>query len=216
MFLRTDEFRFKSLKDYDFKPNFVDIFDNKIGSIRQHYLDEGSKNSPLIVLLHGEPSWSYLYRHMVKILIGQHFRVLVPDLIGFGKSDKPGQRSFYSYSNHVNWLTQFLIKLRVKDAVLFGQDWGGLIGLRIVAQSPFIFGKIMIGNTFFPTGLDFLGDKFYAWRNYSQKSETFCIGNIVHKGTVSGLDAQEIEDTDGDQDFNDELQALLTAAENSA
>ena len=193
LFLRTHDSRFKFLKDYNFKPNYFIINDKKIGYLRLHYIDEGKKGDPIIVLIHGEPSWSYIYRHMIPILKNNGFRVIAPDLIGFGKSDKPKQRKSYTYKSHVGWLTSFLNQLKINNSVLFGQDWGGLLGLRILVESPNIFSKVMIGNTFFPTGIGNLGSEFYKWRDYSQKSETFRIGNVVHKGTFRGLSDEEIK-----------------------
>ena len=192
LILKTPDFRFKSLKDYDFQPNYLSVIDEKIGSLRIHYLDEGKKSNPIIVLLHGEPSWSYIYRHMIPILVNNGFRTIVPDLVGFGKSDKPKDRNSYSYKSHVNWVTSFLNQLNLKNTVLFGQDWGGLIGLRILVETPLIFKKVMIGNTALPIGTEDLGSEFYKWRNYSQNSKTFRIGNIVHNGTFTGLSTEEI------------------------
>ena len=192
LFLRTQDFRFKSLKDYNFQPNYITISDKEIGVLRIHYVDEGKKTDPAIILLHGEPSWSYLYRHMIPILSNNGFRVVAPDLIGFGKSDKPKDRNSYTYKSHVTWLTLFLNQLKIKNSVLFGQDWGGLIGLRILAESPNFFNKVMIGNTAFHTLFENLGSEFYKRRNYSQNSETFKIGNVIHRGTFKGLSGEEI------------------------
>ena len=193
LILRTENYRFSSLENYFFQPNYLEIVDDRLGAMRIHYLDEGNNKNPSVILLHGEPTWSYLYRNMIPILVDSGFRVIAPDLIGFGKSDKPAERKYYSYQSHINWLRQFFMKLGILESVLFAQDWGGLIGLRILVEEPNIFSKVMVGNTGLPTGKEDLGKDFYSWRHYSQTSESFRIGNIIDRGTVSGLTQAEID-----------------------
>jgi haloalkane dehalogenase len=193
LILRSEDHRFSHLKNFNFQPNYMDIIDSELGTMRIHFLDEGKRENLSVILLHGEPTWSYLYRKMIPILINSGLRVIAPDLIGFGKSDKPAERKNYSYKSHINWLRQFLIKLNVHGAVLFAQDWGGLLGLRILVEAPQTFDKVMIGNTGLPTGKEDLGKDFYSWRQYSQVSESFKIGNIVDRGTVRGLTQFEID-----------------------
>ena len=193
LILRTESHRFSSIKNFNLQPNYMDIVDSELGTMRIHFLDEGKKENLPVILLHGEPTWSYLYRKMIPILVNSGLRVIAPDLIGFGKSDKPAERKNYSYKSHISWLRQFLVKLKAQGAVLFAQDWGGLLGLRILVEAPQTFDKVMIGNTGLPTGKEGLGKDFYSWRHYSQNSESFKIGNIVDRGTVRGLTQFEID-----------------------
>jgi haloalkane dehalogenase len=146
--LRTDEHRFDNLPDYPFTPNYLDVPDFAGGSMRMHYLDEGA--GEVILCLHGQPSWSYLYRKMIPLLVSAGYRVVAPDFIGFGKSDKPGARSDYSYANHVAWLKALLDGLDLTNITLFCQDWGGLIGLRTAAENPQRFARIVAANTGLP------------------------------------------------------------------
>ncbi len=189
--LRTPDERFDNLSDYGFEPHYLDIED-PVGPLRMHYLDEGPRDGDAVLLLHGEPTWSYLYRKMIPPLAAAGFRALAPDFIGFGKSDKLTDRKAYSYLSHVNWMKQWLDKIAVRDVTLFGQDWGGLIGLRLVAEDPDRFARVMIGNTALPTGDHDLGEAFKQWREYSQTTPTFNIGGIVHRGTARGLTEAEI------------------------
>jgi len=155
--------------------------------LRLHYLDEGDAKGPVILLLHGEPTWSYLYRKMIPVLAAAGFRVLAPDLIGFGKSDKWTEQKSYSYQKHIDWVTSFLIQLDLKAVTLFGQDWGGLIGLRLVAAMPERFAGIVASNTILPTGQGVVPDAFYQWRAYSQKSPDLNIGKVIRSGTVKPM-----------------------------
>ena len=143
--LRTPDSRFENLQGYDFRPFYF-----VIDGYRIHYLDEGEKNAPPILLLHGEPSWSYLYRKMIPILVEAGFRVVVPDLLGFGRSDKPIKTKAYSYQLQVDMMTELARGLDLKEVTFFGQDWGGLIGLRVVAEDPERFARIVIGNSGLP------------------------------------------------------------------
>ena len=181
--IRTPESRFENLEGYNFQANYVEVADG----LSMHYVDEGGKDKPVILLLHGEPSWSYLYRKMIPILAKEGFRVIAPDLIGFGKSDKLTEQSDYSFQTHIDWMTAFLDKLALKDIHLFCQDWGGLIGLRIVANMPDRFSKIVASNTGLPTGKGEPSKTFMAWREFSQKSPHFDIGSVISMGTVQTL-----------------------------
>ena len=142
---RTPEERFADLPDYPFAPNYVEVL-----GYRLHYVDEGPEDGPPILLLHGQPSWSYLYRHMIPPLAERGYRVVVPDLVGFGKSDKPLRQDDYSHQMHVDVITAFVRQLDLRDITFFGQDWGGLIGLRVVAEDEDRFARIMISNTGLP------------------------------------------------------------------
>lgn len=151
-FLRTPDDRFENLKDYPFAPNYVDVSDLEGGTLRLHYLDEGPADGEIILCMHGQPSWSYLYRNMIPILTEAGYRCIAPDLIGFGKSDKPTSQDSYTYANHVAWITEFVRKIGIKNITLIGQDWGGLIGLRVVTENPDLFARIVVANTGLPTG----------------------------------------------------------------
>ncbi len=180
--IRTPEHHFENLKDYPFKANYLQIDEN----LRMHYLDEGEKENPIALLLHGEPSWSYLYRNMIPILSKQ-FRVIAPDLIGFGKSDKFTKREAYSYQNHMDWMTTFIKQMDLNNVLLFCQDWGGLLGLRLVTQMSDRFSMVIASNTTLPTGHVQMPEAFMKWREFSQYSESFDIARVIDSGTVEKL-----------------------------
>ncbi len=185
--LRTPDHHFENLPGYDFQANYVNIDDGEGGIIRIHYLDEGSADGQTVLLMHGEPSWSYLYRKMIPGLVSAGYRVVAPDLPGFGRSDKPVERSDYSYQSHVDWMTRCLSALDLNKIVLFCQDWGGLIGLRLVAEQTQRFSGVVAGNTFLPTGDVDPGEAFLKWQNFSQTVPGFPVGNIINGATVSEL-----------------------------
>ncbi len=141
--VRTPEQAFNNLKDYPFAPNYMELD----GGVRMHYLDEGTENKKSIFLFHGQPSWSYLYRHMIPLLVSAGYRVIAPDLIGFGKSDKPVNSDDISFHNHVKWMSEFVNKLGIKKAAAFMQDWGGMIGLRVLANNPDWLERLVVANT---------------------------------------------------------------------
>ncbi len=140
--LRTPDAAFANLTDYPFKANYM-----QVDGMRMHYLDEGQDNDKTIFLLHGQPSWSYLYRHMIPLFVEAGYRVIAPDLIGFGKSDKPATKDAHSYGNHVRWMSSFVKQLGIKNAAAFMQDWGGMIGLRALAQQPEWLDRLVVSNT---------------------------------------------------------------------
>src|SRR5450432_4695343 len=166
--LRTPDGRFVDLPDFPFEPHYVEIDDGAGGSLRVHYLDEGPAAAPPVLLMHGEPSWCFLYRTMIPVLTAAGLRVIAPDLIGFGRSDKPAAREDYTYQRHVDWMTSFVDALALRDLTLFCQDWGGLIGLRLVAEHPAWFARVVASNTFLPTGDERPRDAFFAWQQFSQ------------------------------------------------
>ncbi|XDD52355.1 haloalkane dehalogenase [Leptospira sp. WS92.C1] len=184
--LRTPDSAFENLPGYTFKPNYT-----QIGNLRMHYVDEGV-GTETILLLHGEPSWSYLYRKMIPPLVKTGYRVIAPDLIGFGKSDKPNDPDFFSYQSHIDWLKQFLENLDLKNLTLFCQDWGGLLGLRLAAENQERFLRIVAANTFLPTGDIPPKDDFLKWRHFSQNVKRLSIGTIVKNGCVSNLSKEVI------------------------
>ena len=154
------------------------------------YVDEGPREGATVLLLHGEPSWSYLYRHMIPTLAASGRRVLAPDLIGFGRSDKPADRNDYTYERHVAWLSQWFTDLDLQDVTLFCQDWGGLLGLRLVAAFPDRFAGVVVANTGLPIGTTF-SEGFGQWLAFSQSTEDLPIGQIVDMATGRGLSAAE-------------------------
>lgn len=140
--LRTPDEAFRNLKDYPFEANYL-----QVDGMRIHYVDEGKSHDKVIFLLHGQPSWSYLYRHMIPPLVAAGYRVIAPDLIGFGKSDKPMNSDTHTYANHVKWMQSFVEQLGIKHASAFMQDWGGMIGLRVLAQNPDWLDRLVVSNT---------------------------------------------------------------------
>ena len=180
--LRTPESRFDNLAGYNFDAHHVDA-----GGLRMHYIDEGPRDGAVVLLLHGEPSWSYLYRTMIPPLSDAGFRVIAPDLIGFGKSDKPTKKSDYTYAGHVEWMKQFVETLDLNEITLFCQDWGSLIGLRVAAENEQRFARIAIGNGGLPTGDQELPKAFKIWRAFALYSPWFPIGKIIQKGTITEL-----------------------------
>ena len=189
--LRTPADRFTDLPDFPFAPHYVDITDDLDATpLRVHYLDEGPADASPILLMHGEPSWSFLYRHMIPVLVARGHRCIAPDLIGFGRSDKPIERSDYTYARHVAWMRAALFDhLDLHDLTFVGQDWGGLVGLRLVAEHPERFTRVVIGNTGLPTGAGTPTDAFLAWQKFSQESPAFPVGMIVNGGCTTDLPA---------------------------
>jgi haloalkane dehalogenase len=185
--LRTPDERFVDLPGWPFEPHYVDVADGEGGTLRMHYVDEGPPDAAPVLLLHGEPSWSYLYRKMIPVLVNAGHRVIAPDLIGFGRSDKPAERSDYTFKRHVEWMKELVQKLGLRDITYFGQDWGALIGLRVVAEEPDRFARVVIGNGYLPTGDQGANDAFLRWQKFSQESPRFEAGWIVQGATVNQL-----------------------------
>jgi haloalkane dehalogenase len=182
--LRTPDDRFTNLPGYPFAPHYAEV-----DGLRLHYVDEGPRGAPPVLLLHGEPSWSYLHRKMIPALAAAGHRAIAPDLVGFGRSDKPARREDYTYQRHVDWMRGLLERLDLSDVTLVCQDWGGLIGLRLAAEDPDRFARIVAANTFLPTGDTPPGPAFLAWQRYSQETPDFHVGGIVRGGCVAGLPA---------------------------
>ncbi len=180
--LRTPDERFSELPDYPFAPHYA-----QIDGVRMHYVAEGPPEADPVLLLHGEPSWSYLYRHMIPVFAAAGHRVIAPDLIGFGRSDKPGRRRDYTYARHVAWMRGLIDALALQNITLVCQDWGGLIGLRLAAENEARFARIVAANTGLPTGDQKLSPVFYAWRLFSQLAPRLPVGRIVGFGTVTQL-----------------------------
>ena len=181
--LRTPEERFARLPGYPFAPQYLELGDG----LRMHYVDEGPKDGAPIVMLHGEPSWSYLYRKMIPVFARAGFRALAPDLIGFGRSDKPSAQADYSYARHMDWVTRWLTALDLTGATLVCQDWGSLLGLRLAAENDARFARIVVANGFLPTARQPVNAAFRVWRAFATYSPVFPIGRIVAKCCVSKL-----------------------------
>lgn len=186
--LRTPDERFTHLPEYAFAPQYVEV-----DGLRIHYIDEGPTDAEPVLMLHGEPSWSYLYRKMIPIITSAGYRAIAPDLVGFGRSDKPAERTDYTYQKHVDWMRRLLEALNLTRITLVCQDWGGLIGLRLAAEHEERFSRIVAANTFLPTGDTPPGKAFLAWQQYSQTSPRFHAGGIVKGGCVTELSPEVIE-----------------------
>jgi len=190
--LRTPDDSFENLTGYPFKPNYIEIWDSEDQELRIHYIDEGLLDAKPVLLMHGEPSWSYLYRKMIPIITDAGYRAIAPDLVGFGRSDKPADRKDYTYQRHVGWMQAWLNKLHLQRVTLVCQDWGGLIGLRLVAQNPDQFSRVVVANTGLPTGVGPMPDAFLSWRKYSIEVPNFDVGGIITMGCQTPLTADVI------------------------
>jgi haloalkane dehalogenase len=204
--LRTPDERFADLPGFPFSPHYVGVPDPEGGSLRVHYVDEGRAGAEPVLMLHGEPSWSFLYRKMIPIIVDAGLRAVVPDLVGFGRSDKPAKRTDYTYQRHVDWMRAVVERLDLTRITLVGQDWGGLIGLRLAAEHEARFARVVAANTFLPTGDRHPGDAFLAWQKFSQETETFPVGRIVNGGCTTELPPEVVAAYDApfpDEDFKE-------------
>lgn len=188
-FVQTPKDRFENLEGYPFAENYLPT---KKG-MQVHYVDEGKENEHTVLMLHGEPSWSYLYRKMIPVFVENGYRAIAPDLIGFGKSDKPVNTEDYSFENHLEWLYPVLDKLELKNVSLFLQDWGGLLGLRLLEKYDAVIDRIILANTFLPTGQVAGNKAFLEWRNFTIKTPNFNIGRIIQGATQTELSKEVIE-----------------------
>lgn len=185
--LRTPDECFAHLPGYPFTPHYVMVDDTEGGQLRMHYVDEGDRQAPVVLMLHGEPSWSYLYRKMIPLIVAAGYRAIAPDLIGFGRSDKPTERNDYTYQRHVDWVRSLLVQLDLTEITLVCQDWGGLIGLRLVGEHPERFARVVAANTMLPTGDHHPGEAFLKWQQFSQSTPVFGVGFIVRGGCATPL-----------------------------
>jgi haloalkane dehalogenase len=195
--LRTPDDRFHDLPDFPWQPTYVDVDDTEGGSLRVAVIDEGPRDAPVVLLMHGEPTWSFLYRTMVPVLLEAGMRVVAPDLVGFGRSDKPTRREDYTYARHVGWMREALLDhLDLQGITLVCQDWGGLVGLRLVAEHPDRFARVVAANTGLPTGDHPMGEAFERWRAFSQETPDFAVGAVVAMGcaTPPGAEVQAAYD----------------------
>ncbi len=181
--LTTPSDRFENLPDYPFAPHYQTVGEG----LRMHYVEEGAPDGPVVLLLHGEPSWSYLYRKMIPVLVAQGYRTIAPDLIGFGKSDKLAAQSDYTYTKHLAWLREFIDACDLQDIRLFCQDWGGLLGLRMLTEQPERFTHAVASNTTLPVGKGPVPEIFETWRNFAAHSPEFDIGRVIDLATTSEL-----------------------------
>jgi haloalkane dehalogenase len=190
--LRTPDSAFAAIADFPFAPQYADIADAQDGTaLRVHYVDEGPRDAPVVLMMHGEPTWSYLYRHMIGPVAAAGMRVLAPDLIGFGRSDKPARKTDYSYARHVAWMRSWIEQLDLTNITLACQDWGSLIGLRLVAEIPEHFNGVVLSNGGLPAGQP-APRAFAIWRAFSRYSPLFPIGRIVKAGTRRDLSDADI------------------------
>ncbi|QGZ94796.1 haloalkane dehalogenase [Terricaulis silvestris] len=184
--LRTPDERFEALPDFPYAPHYTEIADESGAHLRIAAIDEGPRTAAPVLLLHGEPTWSFLYRKIIARLAAAGHRAVAPDLIGFGRSDKPADRADYTYERHVKWMSDWLVATDLRDITLFCQDWGGLIGLRLVAAFPERFARVVAANTFMPEGSG-ATPAFEAWLAFSQGVPVFPTPMIVNGGTVREL-----------------------------
>lgn len=179
---RTPDARFAAIPDYPFDPRYHILSDG----LRLHYVDEGPTGGTPVLMMHGEPSWSFLYRKMIGPVVEAGYRVVAPDLIGFGKSDKPTDKNAFSYAGHVAWMREWFEALGLNQVVLVCQDWGSLIGLRLVAAMPVRFAAVVLSNGGLPAGQD-PPPAFAKWRNFARYSPVFPIGGILQRATNTQL-----------------------------
>lgn len=190
--LRTPDDRFEGLPDFDFTPNYLNVDDTEGGELRVYYLDEGPQDADPVLCMHGEPSWSFLYRHMIPHFTAAGHRVIAPDQVGFGRSDKPTKREDYTYQRHVDWMGSVLKQLDLQRITLVCQDWGGLVGLRLWADMPERFARVVVANTGLPTGDEPASEAFKSWRTFSQTVDPFPTGQIIQGGTSQDMTEAEV------------------------
>jgi haloalkane dehalogenase len=185
--VRTPDERFVGLPDYPFEPHYATLTDN----LRLHFIDEGPRDADVVLMLHGEPSWSYLYRHLVPVFTAAGLRAVAPDLIGFGRSDKPTRIADYSYQRHVDWLREWIEQLDLRRITLVCQDWGSLLGLRLAAEHDDRFDRIVVANGFLPTADRATPLAFTIWQLFATRSPILPVGRIVATGTKRRLSPAE-------------------------
>ena len=207
--LRTPDERFSGLPDFPYEPQYLDVANPDGGEpLRMHHIDEGPRDGNVVLLLHGEPTWSYLYRKMIPGLVDAGCRVIAPDLIGFGRSDKPTVRTDYTFRRHVDWVSELVTTLDVSDATLFGQDWGSLIGLTVVSRHPDRFRGIVLANGGLPNPTDLEGlmaaamtshdpEAFRRWQAVARDADHFDVGHLLREG-LAAIDGVNMDLTDAE------------------
>jgi haloalkane dehalogenase len=191
--LRTPDDRFASLPDFPWEPRYAEVPDGDGGQLRMAWVEAGPTDGEIVLLLHGEPSWSFLWRSVVPVLTAAGLRVVAPDLVGFGRSDKPTRQEDHSYARHVAWARALVLDtLGLSGITLVGQDWGGLIGLRLVAEHPHRFARVVVANTGLPTGDGPMSDAFLAWQRFATTSPSFDVGRVVQNGTRTDLPVEVV------------------------
>lgn len=185
--LRTPEDRFANLPEFDFDAHYLQVHDPHLGELRMHYVAEGDPRASTVLILHGEPAWSFMFRRTIPVLADAGLRVVVPDLVGFGRSDKPSRQADYSYESHVRWLTEFVTTLRLRDAVLVGHDWGGLLGLRLATEIPGLAKAYVAANHGYPTGDMPPNEALRQWQEYAAVTPDFDVSAIVARACTSSL-----------------------------
>ncbi len=199
--IRTPDERFANLPGFEFEFHYLEAPEQKDhdergglpATLRTPSLDEGPRDGQIVLLMHGEPSWSYLYRTMIPVLTAAGYRCIAPDLVGFGKSDKPTDQGDYTFARHVDWMRSALFDgLDLSDITLVAQDWGSLIGLRLVGEDPERFARVVIANGGLPTGDQSMPDAFMAWQKFASETDSFPVGALINGGSATDLSADVI------------------------
>ena len=186
--LRTPDERFAGLPDFDYPARYVTVGTPGADDVRVAYVEAGPADGPVVLLLHGEPSWSFLYRTMLPVLAGHGLRAIAPDLVGFGRSDKPARVADHSYARHVEWIRALAFdRLDLREVTLFGQDWGGLLGLRLVAEHPDRFARVVAANTGLPTGDEPMPEVWWQFRRVVEKAPALDVARLVQSGCQTRL-----------------------------
>ena len=190
--LRTPDHRFAGVTGFDHEPQYAEVADGDGGTLRMAYVEAGPEDGPVVLLLHGEPTWSFLYRTVIDDLVGAGLRCVAVDLVGFGRSDKPTERSDHSFAGHVEWVRELVLDaLDLRDITLVGQDWGGLIGLRLVAEHPDRFARVVAANTGLPTGDFDMPEIWWQFRGAVESAPVLDVGRLVAAGCQRGLSAAD-------------------------